>query len=162
MGQGERAEMERKRLFRLWYYGDRSSDVLALERWSPEDSGKLFESRRMGAVQWGFRWFFTILGYAENPWVFLGLSAVVITVCSFLVMFFGFEYRTTTIQRTFAFAPSELGPTLDDWWLSLYLSVVTFTTLGYGDATPTGATRAIAAAEALCDSFSTLHLSPHS
>ena len=145
--------MERKRLFRLWYHGDRYSDALALERWSPEDAGKLFESRRMGAMQWAFRWFLTILGYGENPWVFLGLSAVVIVVCSFLLMFFGFAYGTTTIQREFAFAPSEFGPTLNDWGLSLYFSIVTFTTVGYGDATPIGATRTIAAAEALCGVF---------
>jgi len=53
------------------------------------------------------------------------------------------------INRELSFAPSELKKTADDFLLSLYMSIVTFTTLGYGDTHPLGNTRYIAALEAL-------------
>ncbi len=40
-----------------------------------------------------------------------------------------------------------------DWWDSLYFSVVTFTTLGYGDLHPTESLRLLAAGEALAGAF---------
>lgn len=39
--------------------------------------------------------------------------------------------------------------TVHDFWISAYYSVVTFTTLGYGDFYPTGSGRALAALQAL-------------
>lgn len=40
-------------------------------------------------------------------------------------------------------------PPVYDFWRSLYLSFITFTTVGYGDFYPTGAGRALAALEGL-------------
>jgi hypothetical protein len=57
---------------------------------------------------------------------------------------------------SFAFLYSELGLASSrgvrthDFWICLYFSVETFTTLGYGDFVPTNASRPVAALEALC------------
>lgn len=40
-------------------------------------------------------------------------------------------------------------PVIHDFWRSLYLSFITFTTVGYGDFYPTGVGRALAALEGL-------------
>lgn len=56
---------------------------------------------------------------------------------------------------SFAFLYSELGLVsrndvrTHDFWICLYFSVETFTTLGYGDFVPTAASRPVAALEAL-------------
>ena len=42
-----------------------------------------------------------------------------------------------------------VGVTKGDWGSSIYFSIVTWTTLGYGDIQPTGALRFVAAIEAL-------------
>ena len=39
--------MERKRLFRLVFQGDRTADALALEHWNPDEMTKLYESRSL-------------------------------------------------------------------------------------------------------------------
>ena len=52
----------------------------------------------------------------------------------------------------FAGAYLTFGAT-SGWWESVYFSVVTFTTLGYGDIQPLGVTRLFAALEALIGYF---------
>lgn len=150
-------EMERKRLFRLAFLKDRDSDALALEHWNPEDRHKLYEPRIPAALQWFYRWILTILGYGENPIVFLFLSAVTIVVFTLIFMYSGFEYSANSasiiINRELAFEPNELRDTLSDLGTSAYMSVVTFTTLGYGDAHPIGYSKIFAATEALLGFF---------
>ena len=46
-----------------------------------------------------------------------------------------------------------MAENLNSFLTSLYFSVVTFTTLGYGDITPIGPSRLIAALEAFTGSF---------
>jgi hypothetical protein len=149
--------MERKRLFYLGFYGDREADNLALERWLKKDKNKIFESRVGAILKYFWKWFLTILGYGENPFIFLFYSFGIIAVFTLLFMFYGFEYtlygKTYVIHRLFEFNYSELIGTLSDLEKSLYLSIVTFTTLGYGDAHPLEKTRIIAGIEALLGFF---------
>ena len=144
-------KMERKRLYRVAIYTDRYSDALALERWRPADQDKLYESRPETFVKWLYRWFLTVFGYGESPATFLAMSVITVTVFAFLFMFTGFEYSTleTTVRRSMVFSLDELPGTIEDFMTSLYFSIVTFTTLGYGDAHPVKVTRFLASTEAL-------------
>ncbi len=89
-------------------------------------------------------------GYGEAPLRIIGLSMVIILVCAIIYTFTGLSFQDSvqavsseqTIEQNLALFAS-----------SLYYSVVTFTTLGYGDFTPVGISRAIAAIEAFTGSF---------
>jgi hypothetical protein len=48
---------------------------------------------------------------------------------------------------------SPSGPIRGDFWQALYFSVITFTSVGYGDIQPIGITRAFASIEALLGIF---------
>ncbi|MFT5580038.1 MAG: hypothetical protein ACI9WS_002798, partial [Paraglaciecola psychrophila] len=90
-------------------------------------------------------------GYGEKP------LRVVLFSLAFIVFCAGCYYLTAGI----IYQGQELGlnirlslmENLRHFMACLYFSVVTFTTLGYGDMTPVGATRAIAAVEAFAGSF---------
>src|SRR6185369_113091 len=94
-----------------------------------------------------------LMGYGEKPFRTFLISIISIALFAFLYLFFGFEYSSSKeafiVNRDFVFASSELGATLSDLMLSIYMSVVTFSTLGYGDSHPIGITRLFAATEAL-------------
>ncbi len=151
--------MERVRLFRLGFLKDRYSDALAIEHWNPEDKYRIFESRISAVLKWFVRWILNyIFGYGETPSRFIVLSAVIIILFSFLFLFLGFEYtlgvnRVVLIDRDISIDSITMPNILDDYKTSLYMSVVTFTTLGYGDAHPIGVTRILAATEALLGFF---------
>jgi len=89
-------------------------------------------------------------GYGEEPSRVIIFS--LLTTLSFALLFFifGITDGNTTIQFSFANAWLE---NLQNFFYSLYFSVVTFTTLGYGDLAPFGLTRAFAALEAFLGSF---------
>ncbi|WP_100752828.1 ion channel [Vibrio salilacus] len=87
-------------------------------------------------------------GYGEDPLRVVGFSIFLIVVCA-LAYFF--------LDTTGAH-PIYEGVTGWQFYLleflnSLYFSVVTFTTLGYGDISPVGVARFIAACEAFLGSF---------
>lgn len=85
------------------------------------------------------RW---VMGYGERPWRVVGTSVVVILVCAILYPLLGgvaVDHSGTTLT---VFEP--LDTPLDElpggtWLASLYFSLVTFTTLGYGDIQPASA-----------------------
>ncbi|SEC56961.1 ion channel [Pseudomonas anguilliseptica] len=89
-------------------------------------------------------------GYGEKP-----LNVVLFSIA--LIVFCGLLYFLVGVQHT----GQTLGLALERGWLAnlddlgdcLYFSVVTFTTLGYGDITPHGLARPIAAFEAFAGSF---------
>ena len=89
-------------------------------------------------------------GYGEKPLNVVLFSIVLIVICGLLYFLVGVQ-----------FAGQTLGLALERGWLAnlddltdcLYFSVVTFTTLGYGDITPQGLARPIAAFEAFTGSF---------
>lgn len=90
-------------------------------------------------------------GYGESPLRVVFFSMVLIVLCSFIYLFTGILDSNTILRFN-----SNAGVTQNfRYWLDcLYFSMVTFTTLGYGDLTPLGAARIISAAEAFTGSFS--------
>ena len=143
--------MERHKLFRLGFLRDRNCDALALERWEKEDQHKLFESIFKTKLKYGREQIYRLLGYGESHAVFLVLSLMTILICAFLFMFSGYTYQNNTINRDFILMldTETINSTLSDLGTSFYVSIVTFSTLGYGDACPIGKTRIIACVEAL-------------
>lgn len=89
-------------------------------------------------------------GYGEQPARVVGFSLCLIFIFAIAFWLFGIEDGSQVIQ--FAWNESwqqnliNLGNTL-------YFSVVTFTTLGYGDLVPIGFSRVLAAIEAFTGSF---------
>lgn len=73
-------------------------------------------------------------GYGERPIRVVGFTSVVIGVFSLLFFYTGINYGEETIAFDSSLSFSE---NLSYFLSSLYFSVVTYTTLGYGDITPT-------------------------
>ncbi len=89
-------------------------------------------------------------GYGEAPLRIVGISMLLILVCAILYTFTGLNYQGSFYIYSGSQSSSE---NFTFFLSSLYYSVVTFTTLGYGDFTPVGVSRAIAAIEAFTGSF---------
>ena len=86
-----------------------------------------------------------ILGYFEKPWRIAGRSALLIGACT--VLFWAFNLVGTNVDIM-------AHNIRRDFWQALYFSVVTFTTLGFGDLQPTvGLGWFIAGSEALLGAF---------
>ena len=89
-------------------------------------------------------------GYGEAPLRIIGLSLIIILLCAIFYAFTGLSYggeiQAISSEQT-------LNENISFFFSSVYYSVVTFTTLGYGDFTPVGISRAIAAIEAFTGSF---------
>ncbi|WP_373389389.1 ion channel [Pseudomonas alcaligenes] len=89
-------------------------------------------------------------GYGEKPLNVVLFSLGLILACGLLFFLVGVRHGDLplglALERGWA---ANLGDLLD----CLYYSVVTFTTLGYGDITPHGLARPIAAFEAFAGSF---------
>ncbi|MDE1462008.1 ion channel [Spartinivicinus poritis] len=89
-------------------------------------------------------------GYGEKPLRVVGFSLTLIALCACLYFLFGIEEDggITGLNTSLG-----LWENLRQFGGCLYFSVVTFTTLGYGDITPLGMARPIAAIEAFSGSF---------
>lgn len=89
-------------------------------------------------------------GYGEAPLRVVGFSMVLILICAVCYFFTGLSYGGEEL----VFDPGQsLAEQFSLFFNCLYYSVVTFTTLGYGDFTPIGYSRAVAAFEAFTGSF---------
>jgi len=89
-------------------------------------------------------------GYGEAPLRIIALSMAIILLCAIIYTFTGLSYHGVV---QVASSEHNLKENISLFFSSLYYSVVTFTTLGYGDFTPVGVSRAIAAIEAFTGSF---------
>ncbi|WP_448213438.1 ion channel [Colwellia sp. MEBiC06753] len=89
-------------------------------------------------------------GYGEAPLRIIGISIAMIILCALLYAITGLNYRGEVQMFK---ASASLLDNMSLFFSCLYYSVVTFTTLGYGDFTPIGISRAIAAFEAFTGSF---------
>ncbi|WP_408957431.1 pentapeptide repeat-containing protein [Natrinema sp. 74] len=103
----------------------------------------------------GSRW---IMRYGTSPWRVVATSLVLILVCAALYPLTGgiqeVGTETAIAYRIRAPAQTPVWFLAEAYFKSLYFSVVTFATLGYGDLQPVGsAARAIAAVETLLGSL---------
>lgn len=91
-----------------------------------------------------------LCGYGEAPLRIISLSIFLIFCCAFLYTLTGLSYQGEIVSYS---TQASLYENFSLFLSCLYYSVVTFTTLGYGDFTPVGFSRAIAALEAFTGSF---------
>jgi len=111
--------------------------------------------RRMQMPQYSFKRITSKIvdlfcGYGEDPLRIVGFSMLLILFCAILYTFTGLNYQGEYLAYSVEQTTNE---NVNFFLSSLYYSVVTFTTLGYGDFTPVGISRAIAAVEAFTGSF---------
>jgi len=90
-------------------------------------------------------------GYGEDPLRVVTFSLITIFCFALIYFLLGISHGDEIIQFL---STSTLIENAFNFFNSLYFSVVTFTTLGYGDLSPHGWTRAFAAVEAFVGSFS--------
>lgn len=90
-------------------------------------------------------------GYGEKPLNVISFSLSLILFCSICYFSLGVMYNG---ELTVLDSQNTFGQNVQAFVSCLYFSVVTFTTLGYGDITPVGLSRIVAALEAFCGSFS--------
>ena len=89
-------------------------------------------------------------GYGEEPLRIIGFTLMLIFIYSLFYLLSGLSYGGEIIRINLSASfMDNVGHFLD----ALYFSVVTFTTLGYGDITPQGFSRFLASTEALIGSF---------
>jgi len=124
-----------------------------------EEAGKFFQKemtmRRKMMPKWSSRRIWSKLvdlfcGYGEMPQRVIGFSLLLIFVCA--TAYFGAGVNGP--EGRIGFDP-ELGAAANfkHFLNCIYYSIVTFTTLGYGDITPRGIARPIAALEAFAGAF---------
>jgi len=89
-------------------------------------------------------------GYGERPLRIIAISLAVIICFSFLFFFSGINYSGNIINYSIN---NSFYENIGIFFNSLYFSVVTFTTLGYGDITPIGISKLFASIEALLGGF---------
>jgi len=120
-----------------------------------------------------FAWivlFERISGYGEKPSNVVWSSVFIIFVSAFFYFYYGIEFIGSSVLKVpphllkYNFSPNSIGiqwamgnidKVFNDFLLCLYTSVITFTTLGYGDVHPIGYSRIVASVEAIFGIFMT-------
>lgn len=116
---------------------------------------KEMKMRRKQMPKYSFRRFMSKLvefscGYGERPLRIVLISALVIILFSFIFFLTGLNYNDEIIMFSFS---NSFIENISNFSNSLYFSVVTFTTLGYGDILPMGISKLFAGIEALLGGF---------
>jgi hypothetical protein len=111
--------------------------------------------RRKQLPKWSFNRIISRLvdlfcGYGERPLRVIVFSVSLITFFATLYFFSGLSFSGEPLAFNANISPWE---NVKVFFAALYFSVVTFTTLGYGDIAPIGVARALAALEAFLGSF---------
>lgn len=133
-------------------------EELARENALPEQASTYFVLRKdllrlehKKAGRWGLwirGWMSNlVVEYGESPWRVVGTTAVAVAICGLLFPVYGFRNGSGVV--TYSSPDISLVDTLFE---SMYFSIVTFTTLGYGDVQPIGFSRTIATAETIAGS----------
>ncbi|MDH5433423.1 MAG: ion channel [Gammaproteobacteria bacterium] len=124
-----------------------------------EMAGHFFEKemimRRKQLPKYSFkRWISKMVelfcGYGERPLRVIAFSMIVIFLFSIGYFFLGVNFSGDIIAYD---GDKSLLSNAKNYLSCLYFSVVTFTTLGYGDITPVGGSRVFSAIEAFTGSF---------
>jgi len=104
-----------------------------------------------------------LCGYGERPFNVIGYSGLIILASSLLFFYWGIELLGSDVLDVFPrvidynlsldsfgiqWVTSNFDKVKIDWLECLYTSVITFTTLGYGDVHPVGYSRIVASIEA--------------
>jgi hypothetical protein len=89
-------------------------------------------------------------GYGEKPFNVILFSLMLIFVCAVFYFLLGVNSADGIVRFS---AENDLYTNIRSFGATIYFSVVTFTTLGYGDITPYGFARVIATLEAFIGSF---------
>lgn len=109
------------------------------------------EQYPIGSKKWLFSSFSDFFcGYGEKPENVIRFSLGMIFFCAICFFLLGVSFQGELIAFN---AEQSWQQNLSALLNSFYFSVVTFTTLGYGDITPVGVSRFIAAIEAFTGSF---------
>ncbi|MBI5636567.1 MAG: pentapeptide repeat-containing protein [Nitrospinae bacterium] len=90
-------------------------------------------------------------GYGEKPHRIIGFSVAYMFLCAAIFSFIGIHHASGNFFRYSSNATA--AENLRVFYDALYYSVVTFTTLGYGDFTPVGIGKMIAIVEAYSGAF---------
>lgn len=97
----------------------------------------------------GYWLFEKLAGYGERPWWVVRAMALIVLVCAWLQGWIGIKEGGGFAVGPHLEWPSWAG--FERFFTSLYFSVITFTTTGYGDLKPTpGLGRFVSATEAAC------------
>lgn len=124
-----------------------------------ETAGHFFQKemlmRRLQMPLWSVRRLVSKLvdvfcGYGEKPLRVIVFSLALIFLFSCFYFIYGLSYNDVPLRLNFE---ASLTSNLGNFFSAAYFSVVTFTTLGYGDLAPLGLARAMAAIEAFIGSF---------
>ncbi|MGY5450022.1 ion channel [Agarivorans sp. MS3-6] len=91
-----------------------------------------------------------VCGYGELPTRVVLTSLIIILSCAIVYFFTGIHFNGNIVALDLN---QSVSHNFVSFFECLYYSVVTFTTLGYGDFTPVGYSRAFAAIEAFSGSF---------
>jgi hypothetical protein len=124
------------------------------------------EMRRKGISRrkinrWWFEIYRFLAGYGEKPYLVARNSFLVILLAAILFFFCGVTRVGTELPLqenpdiiNYSIHSLNLNTeTLKDFGYCMYYSIMTFTTLGYGDIHPLGYSHILASAEALTGAF---------
>lgn len=101
--------------------------------------------------RWGSKFMDLICGYGERPGrvILAGMALIFVSA----LFFFAFGVRTGADSTVVFDASASAEANGRSFMTCLYFSIITMTTTGYGDVTPTDATRLFAASEAFAGAF---------
>ena len=110
----------------------------------------------------GYNFLRLYCGYGEKPLRVIGCSLIIIVLCALLFMVFGIHdsqgsvlIKLNMYDLFHNFGIETVAEKLKHFWSCFYYSVITFTTVGYGDIRPTtGLARLLAMVEGFFGAFS--------
>lgn len=89
-----------------------------------------------------------VLGYGVNFTGPLRSWGIMVATFPLFYMFLGIRVLNAPVRRELSWDPHQAMATLHDYWYCLYFSAITATTVGFGDAMPTGWSRIFTMIEA--------------
>lgn len=162
---GKKSRVDRKTFLGFVNYNKKEEREIKFAADVYECFSELFENNKLSDLQGeyfyqnkitelhilkGFERFRSIVGlitcgYGERPSFSLLASLVLFLICGTLYMFFGVNYNNEIL--VFHPTANELLPPLDKLVLWYHFSLVTFSTVGYGNVTPIGGSLLVSAVE---------------